>query len=234
MAYEGIKNFVMRRLGYPRVKVYLTEEQIEDNIWEAISWYFEYRALKTKWHYIPAISGSNEHKIPPNIVPQYIREVAFKPSDPLLSLTGVMQDTYILYYLQNAGGASNFIVDYWMTLSSYEEYVRVLGNQPHWEIINGDTIKLDPTPSTDYKIGIKYDEIPDENVIENIRWIRLYTLALSKIVEGEIRSKFSSFQAGSGEISLNGDTLKSEGKEELTTLNQENYEKGDPLGMVMG
>lgn len=234
MAYEGIKNFVMRRLGYPRVKVYLTEEQIEDNVWEAISWYFEYRSLKTKYHYMNGLSGSNEHEIPPNIVPQYIREVIFKPSDPLLSLTGVMQDTYILYYLQNAGGASNFIVDYWMTLASYEEYVRVLGNQPHWEIIDGDKLKLDPTPSTDYTVGIKYDEIPDENVIENIRWIRLYTLALSKIVEGEIRSKFSSFQAGSGEISLNGDTLKSEGKEEMATLNQENYEKGDPLGMVMG
>lgn len=234
MAYEGIKNFIMRRLGYPRVKVYITEEQIEDNIWEAISWYFEYRQTKTKWEYLNAPSGKGEIKIPSKIVPKYIREVVFKPSDPLLSLTGVMQDTYILYYLQNAGGASNFIVDYWMTLASYEEYVRALGNQPHWEIINGDTIKLDPIPTLDYTIGVKYDEIPSEDVIENIRWIRLYSLALTKIVEGEIRSKFSSFQAGSGEISLNGDTLKSEGKEEIQKLDQENYEKQDPLGMVMG
>ena len=41
MAYESIKNFVLRRLGYPVVKVYITSEQIEDAIWEAISYYFE-------------------------------------------------------------------------------------------------------------------------------------------------------------------------------------------------
>lgn len=234
MAYEGIKNFVMRRLGYPTVKVYMTPEQIEDSIWEAISWYFEYRSLKTNWHYIPGTNGKNEYDLPSKIIPKFIREVVFKPSDPLLSLTGVMQDTYILYYLQNAGGASNFIVDYWMTLASYEEYVRVLGNQPHWEILNGDKLKLDPTPSTDFTIGIKYDEIPEESVIENIRWIRLYTTAVCKMVEGEIRSKFSSFQAGATEISLNGDTLKAEGKEEMAKLETENFEKQDPLGMILG
>jgi hypothetical protein len=76
--------------------------------------------------------------------------------------------------------------------------------------------------------------LPDEATIENIRWIRLYTLALAKGVEGEIRSKFSSFQAGSGEISLNGDALKAESKEEQNMLNEELMSKQIPLGMVVG
>jgi hypothetical protein len=234
MAYEGIKNFVMRRLGYPVVKVYTTSEQIEDNIWEAINRYFEYRSLNTKWDYLSGTAGVNKYDIPPHIVPKFIRRVVFKPSDPLLSLTGVMQDTYILYYLQNAGGASNFIVDYWMTLASYEEYVRVLGNQPHYQIIEGNKLLLDPTPSVGFNIGIEHDTIPDESVIENIRWIRLYTLALTKQVEGEIRSKFSSFQAGSGEVSLNGDTLKTEAQAEIEALKDENFQKQDPLEMIFG
>lgn len=234
MAYEGIKNFIMRRLGYPRVKVYLTSEQIEDCIWEAISHYFEYRALETTYTYVNGIAGNGMYQLPPNVVPQYIREVIFKPSDPLLSLTGVMQDTYILYYLQNAGGASNFVVDYWMTLASYEEYVRVLGNQPHWELIDRDKLKLDPIPSTGFTIGIKHDVMPDESVIENNRWIRLFSLAASKEIEGEIRSKFSTFTAGSGDISLNGDSLKQEAQSEKQALLDENFSKQDPLGMVMG
>jgi len=232
-SYNSIKNFVMRRLGYPRVKVYMAEEQVDDCIWLAINRYFEYKDVNIRSLALNAPSGQNSFEIPAGVVPEFIHEVIFKPSDPLLSLTGVMQDVYILYYLQNAGGASNFIVDYWMTLASYEEYVRVLGNQPHWEILNG-LLYVYPTPSIDYNLVIKYMELPSETVIENTRWIREYSLAQSKLVEGEIRSKFSSFTAGSGEISLNGDALKADGNQEILKLEDELYSKQIPLGMVIG
>lgn len=234
MAYEGIKNFIMRRLGYPRVKVYTTSEQLDDCVWEAMSHFFEYRALETKYTYLSGTADKGIYTLPPEVIPEYIREVIFKPGDPLLSMTGVMQDTYILYYLQSSGGASNFITDYWMTLASYEEYVRVLGNQPHWEIIERDKLKLNPTPTIGFRVGIKHDVIPDESVIENIRWIRLYALAAAKGIEGEIRSKFSTFTAGSGDISLNGDALKNESATEKQALLDENFSKQDPLGMIMG
>ena len=234
MAYENLKNFVMRRMGYPRIKVYLTPEQIEDCIWESINRYYEYREGEIKETYINGYQGQGVYDIPAYIVPKYIHEVIFKPTDPLLSMTGVMQDVYILYYLQNSGGASNFIVDYWLTLASYEEYVRVLGNQPHWQIIDGNKIKLDPVPSIDFTVGIRYMALPDESVIENIRWIRLYALALAKGVEGEIRSKFSSFSAGSGEISLNGDALKGESVQEQQKLEEELFSKQDPLYGIYG
>lgn len=234
-AYNGVKNFIMRRLGYPRVKVYMAEEQLDDCIWLAINRYFEYRGDETnlKTHNLNAASGQNDFDIPVFIVPEYIHEVLFKPSDPLLSMTGVMQDVYILYYLQNAGGASNFIVDYWMTLASYEEYTRVLGNQPHWEILNGK-IRVYPTPSIGYNLAIKYMDLPSETTIENIRWIREYSLAQAKQVEGEIRSKFSSFSAGSGDISLNGDALKSESQIEIEKLELYLFERQIPLGFTTG
>ena len=233
MAYEGIKNFVVRRLGYPVVKVYITSEQIEDAIWEAISYYTEYNMCKTNWKYINGTSGVNEYDLPPDIIPSFIKEVVFKPGDPLLSLTGVTQDVYLMYYINNSGSTS-FVTDYWLTLASYEEYTRVLGNQPHWEIINNNKLKLDPTPSINFVIGIKYKELPDENFIENNRWIRQYTLAVCKTIEGEIRSKFSSFQAGSGEVSLNGESLKAEGKQEMQELLEFNFSRQEPLGMVVG
>ena len=234
MAYNAVKNFVMRRLGFPRVKVYLTEEQIDDCIWEAINHYYEYHDDIIKQTYLSGAAQTGLYNVPANIVPKYITEVIFKPTDPLFSLTGVMQDVYLLYYLQNAGGASNFIVDYWMTLANYKEYERVLGNQPHWQLINGNQIQLDPVPSVDFTIGIKYMDLPDEDTIANIRWIRLMTLALAKGVEGEIRSKFSTFHAGSGEIGMNGEALKAESTAERTALLEENFTKQTPLGMVFG
>jgi hypothetical protein len=234
MAYNAIKNFIMGRMGYPRVKVYITEEQLDDCIWEAMSFYFEYRDDIIRESYISGTAYVGEYTLPPTIVPKYIHNVIFKPTDPLFSLTGVMQDVYLLYYLQNAGGAANFIVDYWMTLANYKEYERVLGNQPHWEIINGNVLKLDPTPSIDFQIGIRYMALPDETTIENTRWIRLFALACAKQVEGEIREKFSTLQAGSGEISLNGAALKAEAEVEKQRLWDENYSKQLPLGMLFG
>jgi hypothetical protein len=234
MAYQSIKNFIVGRLGYPRVKIYLTEEQLDDAIWEALSWYFEYKDEVIKRAYMNGLAGIGTYDIPSTIVPKLIHEVIYKPTDPLFSLTGVMQDVYLMYYLQNAGGPSNFVVDYWMTLANYEEYVRVLGNQPHWQIIDGNKIALDPTPSVGFTMGIIYSELPSEAVIENIRWIRLYSLACAKAVEGEIRSKFSSFQAGSGEISLNGDALKAEAETEKARLLDELQSKAIPLGMIVG
>lgn len=232
MAYEGIKNFIMARLGYPRVKVYMTPEQIDTAIWEAIDRYFEYTDVDRRWTYISGIPEQDEFDLPTDVVPKYIIQVVFKPSDPLLSLTGVMQDVYLLYYLQSAGGASNFIVDYWMTLASYEEYIRVLGNQPHWSVVENSKLKIDPKPSVPFTIGVEYSVLPAETIIENTRWIRLYSLAAAKEIEGEIRSKFSSFQAGSGEISLNGDALKSEAQNERMKLEEELFNKQSFAGIM--
>jgi len=50
------------------------------------------------------------------------------------------------------------------------------------------------------------------------QWIRQYTLALSKELLGIIRSKYASMPIPNGEVSLDGEALKSEGREEQATL----------------
>ena len=46
------------------------------------------------------------------------------------------------------------------------------------------------------------------------QWIRKYTLALAKELLGIIRSKYASMPLPNGEVSLDGDALKAEGREE--------------------
>tara|TARA_B100001094_G_scaffold75447_1_gene71858 strand:+ start:2113 stop:3297 length:1185 start_codon:yes stop_codon:yes gene_type:complete len=50
------------------------------------------------------------------------------------------------------------------------------------------------------------------------QWIRKYTLALSKELLGIIRSKYASMPLPNGEVSLDGEALKAEGREEKTQL----------------
>ncbi len=53
------------------------------------------------------------------------------------------------------------------------------------------------------------------------QWIRKYTLALSKELLGIVRSKYSSMPIPNGEVSLDGEGLKAEGREEKAQLLEE-------------
>ena len=53
------------------------------------------------------------------------------------------------------------------------------------------------------------------------QWIRKYTLALSKELLGIIRSKFASMPIPGGEVTMDGESLKAEGREEKTSLLEE-------------
>tara|TARA_R110000851_G_scaffold88029_1_gene191857 strand:- start:538 stop:1710 length:1173 start_codon:yes stop_codon:yes gene_type:complete len=53
------------------------------------------------------------------------------------------------------------------------------------------------------------------------QWIRKYTLALSKELLGIIRSKYASLPLPGGEVSMDGESLKAEGREEKDSLLEE-------------
>ena len=52
-------------------------------------------------------------------------------------------------------------------------------------------------------------------------WIRKFTLALSKELLGIVRSKYASMPLPNGEVTLDGESLKTEGREEKTNLLEE-------------
>ena len=53
------------------------------------------------------------------------------------------------------------------------------------------------------------------------QWIRRYTLALAKELLGIIRSKYASMPLPNGEVTLDGEGLKAEGREEKSQLQEE-------------
>lgn len=61
------------------------------------------------------------------------------------------------------------------------------------------------------------------------QWIRNYTLALGKELLGQIRSKFSQVPIPDSELTLNGDALISQAREDKTTLRTEIRELLDSL-----
>ncbi|MBT7913597.1 hypothetical protein HN588_06805 [Candidatus Bathyarchaeota archaeon] len=125
--------------------------------------------------------------------------------------------------------------------------------------IMGRKIRIFPTPSsqTRTKLWVRVQfaanpmssSIPDESIygvsnMSNVpfgnlqfgkinsiarQWIRQYTLAISKELLGNIRSKFSSVPIPGNELTLNGDSLITQGREDMKDLRTELREMLDSL-----
>jgi hypothetical protein len=69
------------------------------------------------------------------------------------------------------------------------------------------------------------------------QWLKDYTLATAKMMLGQARSKFGSIAGPGSPITLNGNALIAEAKEELVALDKEidnNTAGGTPLTFVIG
>ena len=90
----------------------------------------------------------------------------------------------------------------------------------------GDKIFSDPS-NIPYKF-LTYEEINSSGR----QWIKKFTLALSKELLGIIRSKYGSMPLPNGEVSLDGEGLKTEGREEKTLLLEELKEFLDSMSLT--
>ena len=87
--------------------------------------------------------------------------------------------------------------------------------------------KVTDPSNVPYK-SITYNEINSSGR----QWIRKMTLALSKELLGIIRSKYSSMPLPNGEVTMDGESLKSEGREEKTQLLEELKEFLDSMSIT--
>lgn len=93
---------------------------------------------------------------------------------------------------------------------------------------SGTTTGIQTGVQSDYS-NIEYNLVPYSNINDTgHQWIRKYALALVKEVLGTVRNKYQSVPIPDGEVTLDGDTLRSEAqseKEELVTQLRENLEE---------
>ena len=102
-------------------------------------------------------------------------------------------------------------------------------------------LRVSQRPQTEESVLVwMYNYRPDFNLFQDTYagvWIKDYSLAMSKIILGEAREKFTQIAGPQGGTSLNGTALKNEGKEMAEKLDEElkNYQDGStPLTWVTG
>lgn len=220
--FNFLKEYLMTQLGYPLIRVELTENHLITAIHDSISQYLKYDH-NNSIHVEKFIPDSNNFiTLPDHINAGLVRDVFFETSSNVYSTTLPIDGSVTV------GLPLNSIFDtsmgflnlnkYYMARMSMSNADQILGVDRNWEIVNGG-IKIYQTKNKLYNtVGVLFAKFLLPIEFEGDDWIRRYALARSKIMLGTIRRKFSGFSAAGGSASVDGDALISEGKAEEDAL----------------
>lgn len=250
MTRAELRERIKRDLGHPYVKVELSTDHLNDCIDDAILKWNDWaigNAIKEYYFTMPLSAGQQDYTLP-EYVTDVLNYKADTWSTGINTLFTIENFLYTQGYIdpQNFMGSGGLIgyqlaMDYIETLERYmpEKFTykyarktRKLRISPAPELKDIRTIDGEEWNFAGYLLvrcfaydgsfvdGWTYTDY--ENQVCGESWVKKYALAKAKITLGEIRRKFAQFNSiGNTGISLNGDQLVSEGKEEMEKLEEE-------------
>lgn len=238
--FNIIFDFIRRSLGYPRVPVELTDEQLLDALNLAVFQYNRYRNYRTKLDIVNTIDleahPDGSYYLPVGIDEDDIMEILFKPryswswysGDNSLMANMYMQNLFSGYNLAQSAA------DYYINISTQNDLKNIFGSQSGWNIANGRLYLYPKFPGMEaMRIGIKYRETISINEICSNMQIRQLALAYAKITLGNIRSTFGNqIPGGDAMLQLNGNDLIQQGQAERDMLIQEFIKQQPILQMI--
>ena len=222
---QTIKDFILARLGYPVVRVELTDFQIKSAIDESIT-HLDYHApfWCTQIAAFETSAGINAYMLPLHIA-HGLSYVAYKKSLlSIQSMGGTLESDFFIKYFQDNFLFSNFSVSDFYLLQTHLEMVRkMLSQEGTWDVINGNILQLYPTPTyTGESVILVFRGLDTATMHPYYKnWIQRYALALAKGILGEVRGKYSSLPSPGGGASLNGSALTSQSDQEKEKLKEE-------------
>ena len=234
-----LKNYILRRLGWPLIRVEITEDQLVDCILDAVREYHEWAAMDYASE-IVTVPGGNTVEIPEHIKSDDIVDIIFERDyyDSLASGMGMMgfDETLGGVLPYSLSGRSSLIKDfdiagYYLYLRHMEDFKKALGIRDYFEIIDRK-IRLFPANRRYKNIGILYKPMLTETDAEQINWIRKYSLALAMVTVGTIRSKLGGFSSTGTNIAVDGADMISRGNEAITKLEEDIKLRGIPMPFI--
>lgn len=228
---QQVFDYVHNRLGGGMVDVELDPTHYETALDKALTRFRQRseNSVEESYIFMPTVIDQNAYTLPKEI--QEVRKI-FRRS--IGSRTGggdggtlfepfnlAYTNTYLLSS-SKVGGLATYDM-----FSQYQELVgRMFGSfiEFNW---NRTTKKLTilQRPRAEETLMLEcYNYRPDEQLLDDYlaqSWIRDYTLAISKHMLGEARSKFASIAGPQGGGQLNGDALKNEAAQEMEKLEAE-------------
>lgn len=241
---------VKRRLGFPMIKVELDDTQISDHIdYSRQKWIKWAVGNATQEYYftLPLSAGQILYDMPPGLTTIIGYDTGYGTTgggiNTLFTVENYLWNMGMFGHLQY-GGDSWSLVSYHLArdfLDTLDRYIVDTYNFHYHKYTNqleinpspdftGDTQYIlirsyfveNATPWSTGAVDLGYSADLTEQDLYSEGWIVDYVTALCKISLGYIRNKFSNFASlGNVGLTLDGDTMLSEGKEEKERLEED-------------
>jgi hypothetical protein len=243
---NDIKDYIYFRLGGDMVDVELDPTHYDVCTSQALRHYRQRagNSVESSYLFLSLVEDQQEYVLPSEV--EEVRQVFRRSVGSGSSDTGTQfepfEAAFVNTYLLQAGRVGGQAT-YEMYYQYQELSARLFGGFVNFEwnpVTKTVTLLRKFNASGEEVILWVYNVRPDLTLLQDRHaqpWIQDYALALAKYTLGEARSKFSTVAGPQGGTSLNGDALKAEAQNEMTTLNEElkNFVDGsDPLSFVIG
>jgi hypothetical protein len=234
---EEFKEYILRKIGAPVIQINLADEQIEDRIDEAVSFWRDYHYNGSQLVYLKHVLTQQDKDngyvdLPPNILG--IQKI-FDLSSSISSGAGMfnVQYQFVLNNLSDITGYS--ISNYWQTMSYIEFLQEWLVGKPlirYNKHVNKLYIDSDKSSLHvgSYIIIEAYDII-DPDMYSDVwgdRWLQNYATVLVREQWGLVLTKFSNMSLVGG-VQFNGDQILNDARTERQTMEEDAIKSLQPL-----
>jgi hypothetical protein len=231
---QDLKKWILRRLGSPVTRVCLDALQLDDAVEEAIRWFAAKKGVDRDIT-IDLFAGQVEYRMPDDC--DMVVDVAFQVSPLDISLIfapyNIAQDERVPYSVFTQGASGGLYSSLLQSLQYVEMAKRMVNAEKNWIYYPHKNILLAlPDPKGGGKAVIEYksccsniEQLPERDQL----LVRRYALAWAKQDLGMIYSKYSTWPTAQGQVSLNGDQLMAQARNEMDKLEEEIYESAKPM-----
>ena len=211
------KGYIRTKLGAPKIRVELADSQIETNLYDSLQLFREYstgRGNTRDFLVVNLTAGQFDYTLP-----DYVMQVGYDKTSQTVSAWVLAQLSG--YAASDVLSLKSFDMVSFYMLQQWLHYLKYITTSKFRLFFNVNTKVLHVAPTPDdslLKLFVEVFRQGSADELLNERFVREYTLALCKIQLGEIRSKFQSLPGFNNAVSLNGETLKTEGQAEKEKL----------------
>ena len=234
---QDFKDYVLRKIGAPVIQINVSDEQIEDRIDEAISFWRDYHYAGSQLVYLKhELTQEDIDNGYVEVPPQLLGVVRiFDLSSSLSTGSGMFNVTY-QFVLNNINDIMGYNVqNYYMSMQHIQFLQEVLVGRPLVRFNrNINRLYIDVTKDLlvpgEYIIIEAYDIIDGETYTDvwNDRWLQNYTSALIREQWGLNLTKFTNMQLVGG-VQFNGEQILSEAKADRKEMEESAISSLQPL-----
>lgn len=238
---EQLKQYALRALGAPVVQINVAEEQLEDRLDEAISYFqlYHYEGIERMYlkHKVTQQDVDNQYVTLPDYVYGVKRVIPFRQGSSSANLFDVQYQLRLndLYELTNTS-----MVYYTMVMQHMQSLDMVLNGYPQFEFNRlGNKLYLEVNKTKlvvdNYIIIECYRALdPEQNTkMYGEPWLKQYVEALFKKAWATNLKKFQGMQLPGG-VTIDGQSLYLEAMQEIKDLEEELQNKSAPLMFMVG